>query len=373
MSKLFRVLPCCLFAAGCGESTPPVNAVPDAGLGGADDVATTEAPADEDDAASPSADAAPNQCAARPSTAKVTLPADDSLHTDSAEWWYWTGHLKTADGRWFGFEEVFFRAGILGPHGTMVHTALTDIQSKSFHHISKVSLTDLPKKDNGFVYSLNNQVATGGNGHDQLHGEGAGYAFDLKLDAMKRATLQGGEGYTAYSFGGYTYYYSRERMAVTGSVVVGGATIPVTGTGWFDHQYGDLTNAVTKGWDWFAVQLDDDREIMLFIVRNGSTPVVVGASLTDANCVTTQLSATEFEAVATGSWTSPHTGCAYPQGWNVRVRDMRFTVTPVLADQEVYTSNPIYWEGAATVAGTVTGRAYVELSGYCKQLATPAP
>ena len=54
-------------------------------------------------------------------------------------------------------------------------------------------------------------------GHDTLHGEGQGYSFDLSLDATKRPTLQHDLGYTDYSFGGYTSYYSRERMAVSAS------------------------------------------------------------------------------------------------------------------------------------------------------------
>jgi predicted secreted hydrolase len=50
------------------------------------------------------------------------------------------------------------------------------------------------------------------------------------------------------------------------------------------------------------------------------------------------------------------------------------TVTPVLPDQELDTAKStrvIYWEGAAIVAGTargrpVTGRGYVEMTGYAE-------
>jgi hypothetical protein len=51
-------------------------------------------------------------------TGLVSLPADDGQHDDAGiEWWYWTGHLETADGGWFGFEEVFFREIALGTVG----------------------------------------------------------------------------------------------------------------------------------------------------------------------------------------------------------------------------------------------------------------
>ena len=350
MRRGWFVIPVLAFAAACSSSSgsTATRASLDAGLG-------------------------PGECSLALPTTKVSLPKDDSLHSDKVEWWYWTGHLTTADGRWFGFEEVFFRAAEQGTRGVMVHSALTDVKAQIFYHRSNISLNDVPATPDGFAYAAFDQTVTGGGGHDQLHAEGQGYSFDLTLDATKRATLQHEEGYTDYSFGGYTYYYSRERMAVSGTVVVGDETLAVTGTGWFDHQYGDMGTAVNKGWDWFALQLDDNREIMLFVVKDAQKPVVVGASMTDANCVTTVLKPEDFDIVPTGTWKSPHTNCSYPQGWNVRVKDLNFVVAPVMADQEVYKSTPIYWEGASTVTGSATGRAYVELSGYCETSNPPVP
>src|SRR5512146_2511105 len=40
----------------------------------------------------------------------VVLPRDDGPHDRLTEWWYYTGHLTTTDGRRFGFEDVIFRA-----------------------------------------------------------------------------------------------------------------------------------------------------------------------------------------------------------------------------------------------------------------------
>ena len=44
----------------------------------------------------------------------VDLPADEAAHREELEWWYWTGHLKTEDDRWFGFETIFFLAEKFG-------------------------------------------------------------------------------------------------------------------------------------------------------------------------------------------------------------------------------------------------------------------
>jgi hypothetical protein len=50
----------------------------------------------------------------RPAAALAALPPDGSLlaaHPETAaEWWYYTGHLRTAAGSEYGFELTFFRA-----------------------------------------------------------------------------------------------------------------------------------------------------------------------------------------------------------------------------------------------------------------------
>jgi len=310
--------------------------------------------------------APPSQCDHQ-ATGRVALPADDAAHpAQPVEWWYWTGHLETADHQWFGFEQAFFSVTVLGQKGQMIHHAISDLGGGSFH-FTEAQLVGAPTQvDGGFDLAIGAMTAAGGGGHDALHGEVDGYVLDVNLAADKPAVLQHGDGYTDYSFGGNTYYYSRERMSATGTIAVGGAAaVPVSGTAWFDHQYGDLNTAVNTGWDWFAIQLDDQREIMLFIVRTEGQATFVGGSLNDASCVATEIAADDFEVTATGSWMRDST-CTYPSGWNVRVGDLHLTVTPVMEDQELQTPTIKYWEGAATVSGDATGRAYVELTGYCQ-------
>jgi predicted secreted hydrolase len=300
-------------------------------------------------------------------TGAVSLPADEAVHPgENMEWWYWTGHLQTGEGRWFGFEEVFFRKTVLEQPGRMVHAAITDIDRNLFPHAVSIMIGDLPVTPDGFDFSMSRQTAVGGNGDDVLHAEAEGYVLDLELHATKPPVFQHGDGYTDYSFGGYTYYYSRERMSAEGTLTVDGTPTAVGGTAWFDHQWGVIGQALTLGWDWFALQLDDDREIMLFVVHgSGGEQLLVGGSLTDEACGTAEIAQDAFSVTPLGEWVSPHTFCTYPSGWAVTVNGLGFTVTPVILDQELPESIPIYWEGEALVSGAATGRAYVELTGYC--------
>src|SRR5256885_3848517 len=44
------------------------------------------------------------------------FPRDHGAHEEyKTEWWYYTGHLRTDDGRRYGFELTFFRVGIATP------------------------------------------------------------------------------------------------------------------------------------------------------------------------------------------------------------------------------------------------------------------
>jgi len=298
---------------------------------------------------------------------QVDLPADEGAHSEDLEWWYWTGHLQAEDGRWFGFELVFFLLQYTGYWGQIAHIAVTDVTDGSFHHTSTLEFGRPAEVEAGYAFSLPQATAEGGQGRDVLHGQVDDYVLDVELVSMKSPVYQHSNGYTDYPFGGNTYYYSRERMRLTGTLSIGGEELTVGGTAWFDHQWGELNTARSIGWDWFALQLDDGREIMLFIIREEVNPVLVGGSYTDAECNTVDVHPEDVEVTARGEWTSPHSSCTYPLGWDLVVNGMSFTVTPVLEDQELQAEYPPvnYWEGACTVAGDASGRAYVELTQYC--------
>jgi predicted secreted hydrolase len=164
-------------------------------------------------------------------------------------------------------------------------------------------------------------------------------------------------------------------MTIEGSLTDGATTRPVTGQAWFDHQWGDFISVKSGGWDWYAVQLADQTEVMIFDVRDpqGRRAFVYG-SLVDAAGVTTDLPPGAFSIEATGEWASPRSGATYPSGWRIRLpqQGLDLTLRPVLLDQELDTrptTGVVYWEGAVEITGTrqgqpIDGRGYVELTGY---------
>jgi predicted secreted hydrolase len=297
-----------------------------------------------------------------PGPAQVELPSDDAVHDEDVEWFYWTGHLLDTSGRWYGFEHTVFVYQMPGYTATSAHMALTDVSGDSFEYEVAYEHGELPQATvDGFELRVEGSLAEGGGGADHLEGNTESASWTLDLAGLE-TVLQHGDGYHAYEEGGYTWYYSRPRMTVAGELVIDGGTRQVSGQAWFDHQWGELGGITTEGWDWFALQLDDGREVMLFLTHFGG---LVGGSVSSESG-TCELLEDEFEVVETGTWTSPNTGCTYPMGWEIRIGEETFTLTSVREDQELASDYRTYWEGAVTLDGSETGRGYVEMAGRCE-------
>lgn len=307
---------------------------------------------------------------------QVELPKDDAfLKQEPVQWWYWTGHLETVETeepRRFGFQIVFF--AFRGFGAQLAQTAITDVTGDSFHFKEYVHFS-LPKEiPNQFDLAAgpgNRLIAKGGNGKDSLHAEVDDYVLGLSAVSAKPPVLHYGGNVHPFIYGGNTYYYSREKMEANGTLKIGEETFKVKGTAWFDRQYGELYQAIAKGWQWFAIELEDGREIMLYDYRGKYADVERYGSITGPGNQTRNLGPKDYKVEKLGEWKSPHTGCVYPMGWNLTIGDLKIKVEPLVVDQELraqhhFWAGPEYWEGACSVAGDVNGKAYVELNGYCR-------
>ena len=127
------------------------------------------------------------------------------------------------------------------------------------------------------------------------------------------------------------------------------------------------------GWDWFGLQLDDGRELMLYLLRDatGATDFA-GGTLIAPSGETRYLEREDLAVDVGTTWTSPETGATYPAAWTLKIpsEDLRLDVRPEIADQENrgrLSGGLFYWEGAVAVrdaSGAPVGRGYVELTGY---------
>lgn len=306
-----------------------------------------------------------------PGIAPIRFPDDEAPHDVLTEWWYYTGHLFTADGARYGFEFVVFQGRRSGfPTAYASHFAVTDTAKKTFAYDQRFSLEPQPVRERGFALALDGWTMEGVDGTDRLRADMPGYAIDLTLTATKPPVLHGGTGYLTFGPLGGSYYYSRTRMDVSGTLVIAGERRPVTGEAWMDHQWGNFLPVGPGGWDWFSVQLEDGRDLMAYIIRDDDGGrVSTFATLVAPDGTASELRPEEFDLVATGTWTSPRSGATYPMGWTIDVpgHGLSLVLTPTLEDQELdtrATTGVVYWEGEVVVSGSAVGYGYVELTGY---------
>ncbi|MCC6619741.1 MAG: hypothetical protein IT385_00710 [Deltaproteobacteria bacterium] len=353
---------CALVAACCTATCTDAERAPP----GAPDVTGGDGDAgdrSEVDASSP----APPRCEL-PEGALVTLPADDARHHAPAEWFYWTGHLAAADGRRFGLHVTVLVSGPPGMGIAIAHHSLTEAPRDGGHgryrHAVEFGLDDR-SPERGFDFEVGGVAARGHDGVDRLVSSLDGSRLELAVVDERGPVARHGVGYKVYAEGISTWYYARPRMTARGTLALGDERVAVSGDVWFDHQWGALAPATASRWDWLGVSLDDGREIMVTRFPLGGGDSWGEAEVTRRDCTTAVHEGADVALVSHGLWTSPTTGCVYPAGWTLRVGEESFTIDPLVADQEVRADPIGYWEGAAAVGGDATGRAYVELVGYC--------
>jgi predicted secreted hydrolase len=331
--------------------------------------------------------------------AVVSFPRDHGAHDDArVEWWYVTGHLADGEGRRSGFQLTFFRTGIVDePKGTrssafaprdlhLAHFARTDVDAKTFHFAERVH-RDGP--GGAFARTTHLDVANedwrltelGGNLYLHASARFAGKVetLTLLLTPEKPPVLHGENGLSrkAPEPDAVSRYVSFTRLSATGWLTRGEEARAVTGSAWMDHEWG--TGAIgegTTGWDWFSVQLDDGRDLMLYLLRgpDGTRTLHSSGTLVDREGRATPLAPADFSVEATDRWTSPRSKGTYPARWILKVpkAGLALEIVPLLADQELVTDRSTrvtYWEGACEVrpapgTSSPAGRAYVELTGY---------
>jgi predicted secreted hydrolase len=320
------------------------------------------------------------------------FPRDHGTHDDyRTEWWYYTGHLRGESGKRYGFELTFFRVGIVPPDGApprtrwdlrnlaMAHFAVTDVSRGEFRYAEKLNrmspFTAGVAEGRLDVFNEGWQATTNRDGSWRLVARNGRDALDLSMISRKPPAVHGENGVSVKVAGsGYaSHYYSMTRLEVRGTI--NGERC--SGLAWMDHEFGSgQLRENQRGWDWFSVQLDNDSELMLYLIRSadGTPDLASSGSLIASDGSVIPIRHDQMSVTSLGTWRSKRSGATYPSGWRISVPGfgIALTLQPLLRDQELVTKESTgvtYWEGAVDVGGTfddvnVGGEGYVELTGY---------
>jgi len=202
---------------------------------------------------------------------------------------------------------------------------------------------------------------------------GKDFSLDLQLDDRNAPVLHQAPGTPVaglldFAAAGKSYYTSRPRMTAHGTLTAEGQRKAVRGEVWFDHQWGDF-EAANLRWNWFALQLTDGADIMIFELFDRQGKPVQRMGTYARNGTVTALGDADIALGSTASWMSPESGVRYPLDWTVAIpsQGLQLQVDPVIRasefDSRTMTLN-VYWEGAVKVSGSHNGGGFMELSGY---------
>ena len=329
---------------------------------------------------------------------RYEFPRDHGPHRKfKTEWWYATGNLRDEAGHEYGFQLTFFREGIqpgAKPEGAsrfrvmelpFAHFAFADVSGHSFRYFQDSSRGAFgeagfatPTNSMGRIAWMKGWSMEGrGPGKFHLEATAAEKGEDRKIDLMltqeRPPLIHGTNGISPKSFnpGHASHYYSLTRLKASGIVEINGRRHPVCGLVWFDHEW--ATNSLEPdqaGWDWSGLHLSNGDDLMLFRIRNKSgATVFLSGTLRDSKGTTMPLN--DLVMAPRGIRKSPHTGGLYPSAWDLQIpsQNLKLSLTPKLADQELVLSPFAYWEGAVKGDGTknsdpIKAEGYFEMTGY---------
>lgn len=327
---------------------------------------------------------------------KFNFPEDHGPHPGfKTEWWYFTGNLTTKDNKKFGYQFTIFRSALSKTETSrnsewnsnqiyMSHFAVTDVSDNEFFFEERFSREGnklAGAQSEPFKVWLEDwQISETGDGNSfdlpdlQISAKNEKAEINLKLKSVKPLVLQGDSGLSQKGKqpGNASYYYSYTRLETEGKIILNGKEFNVNGYSWMDREWS--TSALSedqKGWDWFALQLDDSTELMYYQMRknDGSPDVYSKGILIEKDGTSRTVKKEDLVLEVTDNWTSP-SGEKYPSGWRMKIPSMNIDlkITPSVKDQLMNVSIR-YWEGSVLIEGTknnskVTGRGYAELTGY---------
>lgn len=303
------------------------------------------------------------------------------------QWWYFTGHIFDVSGKEFGYELTFFVFGIQKRHYRsqfgvdniyVSHFAVSDPKQKKFYFTdtSDAGAFGLAGASGNLLnIRVDNDSLQGSPQRMHIRASGNNTALNLILSPEKPLVLNGERGYSrksALSPYQASFYFSYTRLKTEGTLTLNGTAFQVKGQSWFDREISSRGLAMNQmGWDWFSIQLRDQREIILYLLRNmdGSIDPFSSGTFIYNDGQYRHLQKGDFSVTVLSYYRSKKTEARYPAQWEIKIpsEKVALKITPLMEDQECIatgTTGNRYWEGTCRVQGTAEGRAYVELTGY---------
>jgi predicted secreted hydrolase len=362
-----------------------------------------------------------------PGDGAIDLARHDLPHASSTtEWWYFNSHLVAPGGRAFSIFAAFFRAVSKVYRdgrvelGHSLTWGLTDVERHEYlarsyvdSRAPRIGLERIKEGRGAKDPRLNRAMAEALEsdrvplpdrmfpgevtvaleslrldfGHCRLEKleEGRYRLFasadgprgpveaELIFVAKKGAVRHGDNGLVRGVHGEDMFYYFIPRCEVAGHLCLEGSRLPLSGSGWYDHEFGrpppgrevhgarSGNDFDTVAWNWLSVQLDNGTDVSLYELIRTDTKMTIGrcAVLVDAKGKRSAFS--DFTLVPSREWTSMRTFERYPTRLALSIPAARLLLElrATVDDQEIVTaiSKPAFCCRASACAAAATSNA----------------
>ncbi|MGR3433644.1 MAG: lipocalin-like domain-containing protein [Shimia sp.] len=307
----------------------------------------------------------------------LSFPADHGPHPKyRIEWWYLTATLEGADGTPYGVQWTLFRTarapgegagGWRTPQSWMGHAGLTTPDAHfAAERFARGGTGQAGAEAAPFRAWIDTWAMEGADLSPlAVTAEGAGFTYDLTLEAEGPLVFHGDRGYSTKSPSGQaSYYYSQPFYAARGTLTVDGREIAVTGRAWLDREWSSQPLGRTQtGWDWFSLHLDDGHKLMGFRLRDTEGPDFTAGTWIAPDGTTEALPDGAFRVTPLA--TTRVAGRDVPTEWRVELPSKGVDLTARAENPATWMDLVFpYWEGPIAFEGTHDGRGYLEMTGY---------
>jgi predicted secreted hydrolase len=311
---------------------------------------------------------------------KLKFPLDEGIHNYLHEWWYLNLHLVNleSDDKYDMMLSYFPKQELLPI--PMRYFMIIDRKKQRYAPSKKFTFGSLKSSEEkqylrfrkGFHFDSWIQLNTGFAFEYAVTVENGSNGLAVLLRSRRPPLPVNGNGEAPAGIGGYSFYYSLTRLHAAGVLKYNGNRIPVVGTGWIDHQFGNYhqTNK-TETYDWFCLQLDNNVDIICWYAYVDGEFVCEHPIMTimHADNTVEVVDKDDFNIETLDYWLSPKMkkyGCK----WHITEKKHKLDVIvkPVISNQLCYVPFPFemrekkrlylvgLYEGSTEIKGSFEGK-----------------
>ncbi len=284
------------------------------------------------------------------------FPKEEGEHPNlKLEWWYFAGHLEEEKNpkNKFGVTLIFDK----NPAHIKANL-INGILKENFSSVIKIDNYDILSKDNLTIQKGNNFWIETELFKYKIHYEFDDKEIDLILNSVKPPFIT--------NIGSTAFYCQQTRVTISGFLSFSQQKYKVKGWGWIDHQ-GFEDSFPFYSWNWHAIQLDNNIEIVFMTYPDDQSGQIFKSSLfvyKDTQIETINNDNYSIEYI--NYWIDPKTKYRYPTKLRLKIpqKNANLDIEAILENQVIETIYKIY-EGSTEVTGIwqgekISGRAQIE-------------